>query len=280
MLQRQQHRLRRKASARALARFVLSLGLAFSLVVVAVGGGAERAAASASDEQLFVQLINDLRSAKGLEPLASHPELTAEARSWTNHMAATDRLAHSPDMSSGISAQWSVLGENVGMHGVNDVSELFQAFVNSPAHYQNLVDARFNYIGVGVASTGEGKLWTTHRFMAAPAPTPPTTQAPPPTTIAPAPTTTVPPTTAPPTTAAPIPTTAPPTTVTPETTPATEPAIGPTTPSTPPASTPATAPQPEPIPDPTVVDDPTAGPSEPDVPTVEQVLVELAEAGI
>ena len=140
MLQRLQRRSRREASAQAVARFVLSLGLAaFLLVVVTVGVSPDRAAASAQDEQLFVQLVNDLRATKGLAPLTTHPELTAEARSWTSHMASTDQLAHSPDMSSGVSAQWSVLGENVGMHGINDVGQLFQAFVNSPAHYENLV---------------------------------------------------------------------------------------------------------------------------------------------
>lgn len=260
------------------------------LVAVGTGVGADRAAASSQDEQLFVQMVNELRTAKGLAPLATHPELTAGARSWTGHMAGSDRLAHSPDMSSGVSAKWSVLGENVGMHGAHDVGQLFQAFVDSPAHYENLVDARFNYIGVGVVITSEGKLWTTHRFMAAPAATPPTTQAPPPpttvapTTTAPAPTT--PPSTVP-TTAAPAPTTpstAPPTTTSPAPTtapssnPPSEPTAEPT--SVAPQAPTTSAPQTDPIPDPTIVDDPTAGPSEPDVPTVEQVLVELAEAGI
>ncbi len=256
---------------------MLSLGIAFLLVAVTVGVSTPQAAASTQGEQLFVQLINDLRASKGLAPLSTHPELTSEARSWTNHMASTDRLAHSPDMSSGGSAQGSVLGENVGMHGVDDVNQLFQAFVDSPAHYENLVDSRFNYIGVGVVTTSAGKLWTTHRFMAAPVPSPPTTQAAPPTTAPPAPTT-APPTTAPPTTAAPTPTTAPPTTAAPTTAAPSEPVASPTTAAPPSTAVPEA--QPEPVPDPTIVDDPTAGPSEPDVPTVEQVLVELAEAGI
>lgn len=300
VLQRQQHRSRQTVSAKAVIRFALSFGLALAMVIGASGVRPDHAAAAEpQDEQLFVQMINELRASKGLPALVVHPELTTEARSWTNQMAAKDQLAHSPDMASGVTAPWSVLGENVGMHGVHDLKQLFQAFVNSPAHYQNLIDSRFNYIGVGVVNTSEGKLWTTHRFMAAPPAetAPPTTKAPT-TTIAPTTTTAVEKTTLPPTTTPATPKTAVPTTTKPvptttkTTTPKTVPAPQPD-----PTQSPTTAPPTDPSPadeqaeedsndqsgsdvDVTIVDDPTAGPSEPDVPTVEQVLVELAAAGI
>lgn len=282
-------------------RLVLSLAITAALLAAAPGLGSTPVGASLQDEQRFVQLANDLRASRGVPPLSVHPELTAGARFWTAHMADLDQLAHSPDMSAGVTVQWTVLGENVGMHGIPDVDQLFQAFVNSPAHYQNLVDARFNYIGVGVVSTSEGKLWTTHRFMSAPATGPPPTAAPAPTTSTTMPTT-VPDTAAP--TAPPVPPVteppaAPPTTAGPTTVPttaapappATEPHIPilptPTT-EAPPATLPATpapgttepANEPVGIEPATSVDDPNAGPAAPDVPTVEQVLVELVEAGI
>ena len=40
------------------------------------------------------------------------------------------------------------------------------AFVNSPAHYQNIVDPSYNYIGVGVSYDANGRMFTTHDFMA------------------------------------------------------------------------------------------------------------------
>jgi uncharacterized protein YkwD len=40
------------------------------------------------------------------------------------------------------------------------------AFVNSPAHLRNIVDPSFNYIGVGVSYDAEGRMYTTHDFMA------------------------------------------------------------------------------------------------------------------
>ncbi len=93
------------------------------------------------------------------------------------------------------------------------IQELFDAFVASPAHLQNLVDPQFRYVGVGVVYDQSGQMWTTHRFMAlgdTPAATtttrPATTSAPgrtpatqpggsTPTTAPPATTTTVPSTT-------------------------------------------------------------------------------------
>ncbi len=175
----------------------VAVGATIELGLSAQPAAAAPTSATVEDEQEFVQLINNLRAGVGLAPLAVDGELTAGARSWTDTMAGQDQLAHSPDMTVGITAQWTVLGENVGVHGVDDLEDLFQAFVDSPAHYRNLVDPRYRYVGVGVTHAPGGKLWTTHRFMAAPAaaaPVEPPDTTTPPTTAAP---TTTPPTTAP-----------------------------------------------------------------------------------
>lgn len=216
-------------------------------------------AAAADDEATFVALINNLRTSHGLNALAVDPQLTAQARHWTDVMAGDDQLKHAGDLSSGISTRWDLLGENVGVHTVHDINGLFQAFVASPHHLENLLDPRFEYVGVGVTVTSSGKVWTTHRFMSvpsAPAPAPP----------APAPATTAPPPPPPPPTAAPTPATVAP--APPPTTgaasrpapPAAAPAPAPTTtpaPSAAPAPAPP-APAPSPSPEP-AADDP--GPS-------------------
>ncbi|MEZ5409287.1 MAG: CAP domain-containing protein [Acidimicrobiales bacterium] len=140
-------------------------------------------ASSPDDEATFVALINNLRTSRGLNALVVDPELTAQARRWTDVMAADDQLKHAGDLSSGISTRWDLLGENVGVHTVHDINGLFQAFVASPHHLENLLDPRFEYVGVGVTITPSGKVWTTHRFMSAPpapAPAPPPPPPPPP----------------------------------------------------------------------------------------------------
>lgn len=163
-------------------------------------------AAESDDAAQFVTLINQLRTSKGLPPLQIHSELVGPAQSWAQQLAVNGELSHASDLSVGVTVYWTKLGENVGVGPQGQVQQLFGAFVNSPGHYQNLVDPQFAYIGVGVVYA-DGHIWTAHRFMAtgeAPTTAPPTT----------APPATAPPTTAAPTTAAPttVPTTAAPST--------------------------------------------------------------------
>ncbi|MGF1599830.1 MAG: CAP domain-containing protein, partial [Acidimicrobiales bacterium] len=152
-------------------------------------------ASPASDEGTFVALINDYRASNGLPALVVDNQLTGLARQWAGNMAARDTLDHAGDLSVGVSTDWDVLGENVGVHSVHDLTALFQAFVASPGHRANLLDPRFDYVGVGVVHGPDGKIWTTHRFRSvpgsiAPPPPPPTTPPPAPTappTVPPAP---------------------------------------------------------------------------------------------
>jgi hypothetical protein len=194
-----------------------------AVLVVVLGllaPGAPVAADTSSDEAWFVSQINQLRASRGLNPLVADAELTGQARRWAQVMADDDQLKHASDLSVGINTGWDVLGENVGVHNLSsagNLQELFQAFVSSPSHLQNLVDPRFEHVGVGVVHDTSGRIWTAHRFMsvtgtapptAAPAPTTPPTAAP---TPPPAPTAAPPaPATSAPLRAAPAPAPAPP----------------------------------------------------------------------
>lgn len=143
-------------------RFVIALLLtAVALPGNVANAAYERGAAEAD----FVGMINQYREAQGLQPLQVDAELTEQSRSWAEDMAADRRLSHAPDLSVGISSRWLVLGENVGVHGLVDLERLFIAFVESPGHLANLVDPRFDRVGVGVAYDDDGAIWTTHRFM-------------------------------------------------------------------------------------------------------------------
>ena len=151
----------------ALLATLLPLG---PLSGTAVGASADPVAA----EGEFVARINALRQSKGLAPLALHSELVALGRSWSTTMADADRIWHNPNLAGSVSANWTKLGENVGVGG--SVGSLFDAFVASPSHYKNLVDGSFTHIGVGVVIGRDGALFTAHQFMtlaaAAPAPAP------------------------------------------------------------------------------------------------------------
>jgi hypothetical protein len=127
--------------------------LVFGLIL-ALGVSFFPAAAHAdtvSDEATFVAKINDLRASKGLAPLQANANLVAKARAWSAGMADAGRIWHST-LSDGVTEDWRKLGENVGMGG--SVDGLHKAFVNSPHHYENLVDPAFGYIGVGIVMNG------------------------------------------------------------------------------------------------------------------------------
>ena len=151
------------------------------------------AAPSPEHEAQFVGRINSLRASKGLSQLESHGQLQSVARNWTERMVQAGEISHNPNLGSQVEGNWTKLGENVGVG--YDVEGLMQAFINSPSHYKNLVDPAWNYVGVGVTIAGDGRMYTTHNFMAmgeAPAPrapspppaprSPGTTSPPPPTT--------------------------------------------------------------------------------------------------
>ena len=126
------------------------------------------AADNATDESSFVSRINSLRASKGLPSLVVDVRLTDVARAWSASMARRNTLEHNPDLASQAPSTWQKLGENVGYGG--SVSQVQDAFVNSPSHYRNLVDGAFNAVGVGVVWVGS-RLWVTQVFMQGPAQT-------------------------------------------------------------------------------------------------------------
>jgi uncharacterized protein YkwD len=146
------------------------------------GAAAAPSAYDTASEQAFISRINGLRRSKGLSILVVTSELTGIARRWTDHMVSQGGISHNPSYSSQVHSNWSKLGENVGVG--YDVESLWQAFLNSPGHYNNLVDPAWTHLGVGAVRASDGRLFTTHDFEriegSAPPPTsPPPTTAPP-----------------------------------------------------------------------------------------------------
>ncbi|HET7720052.1 MAG TPA: CAP domain-containing protein, partial [Acidimicrobiales bacterium] len=110
------------------------------VITLSVSGLATDAADAAEPglESQYVAAVNQVRANAGLPPLAVHGELTGVARGWADTMASANEIWHNPNLGSAVSAPWLKLGENVGTG--YDVAVVMDAFVNSPAHYRNLVD--------------------------------------------------------------------------------------------------------------------------------------------
>ncbi|MDQ6927533.1 MAG: CAP domain-containing protein [Actinomycetota bacterium] len=192
-----------KAALGAITLLVAMVALPLGVLAPAVAH-----ASAATDESRFFSLTNQLRASVGAPALTLDAGMSDVARAWSQQMAAAGNISHNPNRQTQITG-WSVLGENVGMGSTLDI--LNQALVNSPPHHENLVDAEFTLVGIGVAY-GPNMVYVTEDFMTPsgssasqaapdPVPTPAVDEAPAP---APRPARTT--TTAPTTTAAPVPT--------------------------------------------------------------------------
>jgi uncharacterized protein YkwD len=145
-------------------------------------------AADAGAEAAFTSALNGERAAAGLPGLAVASDLVAVARRQAARMADSGSLYHNPSLGSEVGG-WQKVGENVGRGPGVDV--VHQAFMDSPGHRQNILDAAWTEVGVGV-EVRDGRIWVAEVFRQpaaapAPAPEPEPTPAPAPTTAAPAP---------------------------------------------------------------------------------------------
>jgi len=118
------------------------------------------AAAQISPEEV-IKLTNDQRLASGLQPLKMDPELNAAATQKAADMFARDYWAHVSPIgtepwyfitNSGYSYRYA--GENLARDFSNPQS-VVQAWMDSPSHRNNLLNSKYQDIGLAVV---DGKL--------------------------------------------------------------------------------------------------------------------------
>jgi pyruvate/2-oxoglutarate dehydrogenase complex dihydrolipoamide acyltransferase (E2) component len=109
------------------------------------------------------QAVNAARASASLPGYAFAGDLAAVAGAWAGQLAASGVLAHNPALSSQVSG-WSALGENVGYGPTADA--VHQAFMNSAGHRANVLSARFSQVGIGSATSPDGRLWVVEVFRA------------------------------------------------------------------------------------------------------------------
>src|SRR5207302_1519872 len=112
----------------------------------------------------FLSLLNGLRASVGVAPVGVDPRLVSVAQGWSDHMASTQTLEHNPNLVAQAPGGWDLLGENVG-YGPT-VQGLHDAFVNSPHHYENMVEPTYNAVGIAVTHSADGTIWVTVDFEA------------------------------------------------------------------------------------------------------------------
>lgn len=132
--------------------------------VSALGGSDNRCWSYKTSERGFARKINSERVLEGLGKLSLDPELSKAALKHTWEMARKNELYHTPsDTLRARVTNWTILGENVGVGG--SVSSLHDAFMNSPAHADNVLYQTFKHVGIGVVKKA-GRMWVTVIFEA------------------------------------------------------------------------------------------------------------------
>ena len=158
-------------------------------LVVRVDGAVAQVAGGAEAE--FAARVTAERQAQGRPALPMEDDLVAVARNHSAAMASAARRYHNTLLGQQVQG-WQLVAENVGMG--SSVDQVHQALMASPQHRADILNARFDGIGIGVVQSG-GSMWVTEVFRqradaaavasGPPAPTPEPTTEPP--TPAPAP---------------------------------------------------------------------------------------------
>lgn len=150
----------------------------FALVAVAAAialgasacGFANVSSAPPSDaiQNGVLQAMNSDRQANGLPALQWSPKLANTAGNWAANEAQVNSMYHQDLTALLYSADyngWYTLGENliVGPASMS-VAQMESAWMNSPAHRQNILNRSFNAAGVGYIQGGDGRMWVVVDF--------------------------------------------------------------------------------------------------------------------
>ncbi|MCU0496472.1 MAG: CAP domain-containing protein [Anaerolineae bacterium] len=116
----------------------------------------------------IVNLLNMARIQQGLGELRLNPQLTAAAQLHSQDMAAQEAIFHdgtdgsSPsDRAERAGYVGRAIGENVLMRGDINASGAFDQWWNSPPHYENMMSATFDEIGIAYAIGADGNYYYT-----------------------------------------------------------------------------------------------------------------------
>ena len=129
-------------------------------------------------EQQYVDLINDERWDRNLGVLSTNQLLVQVAREHSKEMCEKNYFDHaSPTLgqrspmdrymgSYGHTPTWACLGENLFYCSIVDVRRGHVSLMQSPTHRDNILNPRFEQVGVGAYTSPDGRFWVTQLFLA------------------------------------------------------------------------------------------------------------------
>lgn len=129
------------------------------------------------DEQRFVDLTNSERLLRGMNALKVDPLLVETAREHSQEMAEKDYFDHmspTPGLRTAVDRYlavakrrptWALVGENLFYCSIVDVNRGHNCLMQSKSHRDNILNSRFERIGVGIYKDKDGEFWVTEMFL-------------------------------------------------------------------------------------------------------------------
>ncbi len=124
-----------------------------------------------SFQKEVVRLVNVERTKRGLSELTLNTQLSNVATLKSQDMINKNYFSHtsptygSPfDMMKQFNISYRTAGENIAM-GQKTPAEVVNAWMNSQGHRENILNANFTEIGIGVAKSSNGTLYWTQMFI-------------------------------------------------------------------------------------------------------------------
>lgn len=122
-------------------------------------------------ENNVIVIVNAERAKIGLQPLKINWQLSRIARYKSQDMINKNYFSHtsptygSPfNMIENFGIKFSAGGENIAM-GQKTAVEVMNAWMNSPGHKSNILNATYTEVGVGLAKNGNGLCYWTQMFI-------------------------------------------------------------------------------------------------------------------
>jgi len=144
--------------------------LILSVLSIALSAAAQSVSTwDTASEQEILSLLNQERTRRGLKPLQLEPQLVTVARRHSQLMAERSALSHQfsgePDLNARLTPtgiHFDVSGENVAVN--TTAAGAHKGLMGSPPHRENILNPRYNVIGIGVVRTGQ-QVWVTQDFV-------------------------------------------------------------------------------------------------------------------
>jgi len=139
-------------------------------VAAAESSGGSGVSLSRSEQQML-SLINQTRNSAGLPSLQVCSRTTAAARAKSRDMAQNNYFSHtSPTygrftgLLNHYGSSYRTAAENIAWNTSGSASAAHNSFMGSPGHRRNILGGNFNFVGVGVYSSG-GRTYYTQLFV-------------------------------------------------------------------------------------------------------------------